>query len=158
MWRFTDNSGPPRLHIPKRATEDPTDFARSWKRRKDAEEAAAHDNQQLRPTDPSSMHAENAQASPLRPVEYWLDSAEFNDRIDAPPDTPFDQELDQLRELSATAPEDELGNSNTLTTVKKIQDELAVAAQGESAGNCSECEIRLAEVTECPTHRQPVDP
>lgn len=133
MWRFTDNSGPSRLHIPKRATEDPTDFVRSWKRRKDAEEAAACDNQQLRQTDPSSMHAENAQAGPLRPVENWLDSAEFNDKIDSPPDTPFDQELDQLGELSAPAPEDELGDSNALTTVKKIQDELAAAAQSESA-------------------------
>ncbi|EAQ85495.1 hypothetical protein CHGG_09509 [Chaetomium globosum CBS 148.51] len=138
MWRFINNSVAPRLKVPKRAPEDPTEFASAWKRRKDAEATLASETQQQQKSSAPLMQNKDDRTEPIAAVEDWLFSAEFNDRIEPPSDTPVDQELDELADLPPPAPEDEAVNSDTLTTMKIIQQELAEA-------ELSECTQPLAD-------------
>lgn len=138
MWRLTNNSGTTRLIVPKRPPEDPTEFASAWKRRKDAQAATINKNPQLQNPDASPVQDGNDGTDPLAPVEKWLFSTHFNDTIESPPDTPFDQELDELADLPPLAPDDETDDSNTLTTVKSIQQELVEAEQDGSVQNLAE--------------------
>ncbi|KAK4234852.1 hypothetical protein C8A03DRAFT_37324, partial [Achaetomium macrosporum] len=113
-------------------------FASAWKRRKDAQAATISENPQLQNPDVSPVQDGNDGTDPLAPVEKWLFSAQFNDTIESPPDTPSDQELDELADLPPPAPDDETDDSNTLTTVKSIQQELVEAEQDGSVQNLAE--------------------
>ena len=96
------------------------------------------ETQQQQKSSAPLMQNEDDRTEPIAAVEDWLFSAEFNDRIEPPSDTPVDQELDELADLPPPAPEDEAVNSDTLTTIKIIQQELAEA-------ELSECTQPLAD-------------